>query len=183
MASSVAVATLIAAGLVYFSFPGERLLRPRVTIPLSNLTLEDKTSCPPAMGPGFLGNNNPLSWGCEVYNLVMLRVERKERQGERRKKEIYFCPQPNTFGSRNKILSFLKQCTDPHHRSWKTRSCVSGWAIVYMTIYITEPLQKYEKDTSRTSKIWKIYHYLPYINICTFIFGGERRLYHGLSCR
>ena len=28
---------------------------------LSNLTLEDKTSCPPAVGSGFLRNNNPLS--------------------------------------------------------------------------------------------------------------------------
>jgi hypothetical protein len=40
------------------------------------------------MGPGFLRNNNPLSWGCEIYNLVTLRVERKEKQGKKRKKAI-----------------------------------------------------------------------------------------------
>jgi hypothetical protein len=39
-------------------------------------------------GPGFLRYNNPLSWECEIYNLVTLRVERKEKQGKKRNKEI-----------------------------------------------------------------------------------------------
>jgi hypothetical protein len=61
---------------------------------LSNLTLEDKTCCPPAMGPGFLRNNNPLSEGCEIYILVTLRVDRNEQQGKKRKMRFSSAPQP-----------------------------------------------------------------------------------------